>query len=241
MKKRLLVISDGNGVSTDFKKWPSLLEVLCTKTVSVVNRSVIGASNELILMRLSEAVQEQDFDHAIIQWSVAPRVDVIVDEFWQSQADSDPVYYFNLVNCNDQRWWVTSKSDNSYIREYHSRYIQHWQSHQRSQSYMLAAAELLRFHQIPFNFSLCYNFKFADPYKSVLETYPWIWHQANSGLSEFRHQSKFQHLDQGLAQPHSLINLDWINQVLKPSCTIIDYSDETYYNVEQYLIKQCSK
>jgi hypothetical protein len=237
MKKKLLIISDGNGVSTDFKKWPALLEVLCVKTLTVVNRSVIGASNELMLMQLAEAVQQDHYDYAVVQWSGADRIDLVADEFWIDQAKQDPVYHFNLVESNQKTWWVTSKSQNAHVKEYHSKYIRRWQAQQRSQAFMLSAAELLKFHQVPFGFSLCYNFEFLDPYQSILETYPWIWHSNNSGISEYRTQSKHSHLDQGLSQPHTLIQLDWIDQVLRPACEIIDYSQEVYYNVEQALIK----
>lgn len=241
MKKKLLTISDGNGVSTDFRKWPVLLEILCAKSLSVVNRSVIGASNELMLMQLAEALEQQQFDHVIVQWSGANRIDLVVNDFWRQEAAQDPVYHFNLVESNQKTWWVTSKSENPHVQEYHKKYIRMWQARQRSQAYMLAAAELLKSSNTPFSFSLCYDFEFADPYRTVLETYPWVWHNKNSGFSEYRTVSRHSALDQGLSQPHTLIQLDWIDQVLRPQCAIVDYSQEVYYNVEQTLLKQCLK
>jgi hypothetical protein len=236
MKKRLLVISDGNGVDTDFVKWPTILKILTTKSLSTVNRSVIGASNEMMLLQLTEAVKE-DIDYAIIQWSIPNRIDLVGTSFWKQEAALDPVYNFNLIENNGQTWWVTSASKNAHVQQYHQKYINQWHSVLRTESYMLAAAELLKFHNIKFVFSLCYKFDFVNPYTDILNSYPWVWHVPNFGISEFREHSKYRSLDKNLSQPHPLIGLEWINQVLKPGTDFIDYDSTTYYNVEQSLLK----
>ena len=234
MKKNLLIISDGNGVENDFKKWPLLLQMLTTKSLNIINKSVVGASNEM--MQLAEIVAQQPIDYAIIQWTRPRRVDVVTNDFWDQQAAADPVYHFNLIKNNNQTWWVTSASTNSYIKEYHTKYINQWQAVQRTQTYIIAAAELLKFHNIEFAFSLCYELDFIKPIDQLLRTYNWAWHIENQGISEFRHTSKYLHLDYDRAQVHPLIALEWINRVVKPSCKFIDYSDEVYYNVEQSLV-----
>lgn len=236
MKQKLLIISDGNGVSTDFVKWPDLLKILTTKTLDITNRSVIGASNEMILARLTDALKEK-FDYAIIQWTHPQRLDIITDDFWREQASVDPIYHFNLVNALGKEWWVTSKSTNEHVRKYHDMYIRSWQSTQRTFANMLAAAAMLNFYRIPFLFSLCYKLDFEGPTKEILDTYPWAWHQPYSGIDEFRHTSKYIHYDQGLSQPHPLIGLEWIDQVLTPCAKFFAYDRKTYYNVEQHLLK----
>ena len=237
MKKTLLTISDGNGVENDFHKWPFLLKILTTKTLNIVNQSVVGSSNEMMFYRLAEAVQTQKIDYAIIQWSLPQRVDVIVNDFWQEQAKIDPVYHFNLIDTFDKKWWVTSISKNTYIQEYHLRYINTYQARLRSDSIIIAAAELLKFHNINYTFSLCYSFPFTQPFNTILEQYPWAWHSPNNGINEFRQTSQYLKFDKALPQPHPLIGLEWINQVLKPNCNFIDYDDKMYYNVEQHLLK----
>ena len=241
MKKNILTISDGNGVDTDFKKWPFYLGLLMSKTANIINRSVIGASNELMFMKLADSVDQEEIDFAIVQWSFPNRLDVVANEFWQAQAKEDSVYHFNFTESAGKEWWVTSASENSYIRDYHEKYINKWQATQRSQTTMLAAAELLKQKGIKFVFSLCYEFNFVSPTKNILETYPWVWHSPNQGLSEFRTQSRFAEFDTGLPRPHTLIQLDWIDKVLRPSCEFIDYNQTTYYNIEQTLLKTCSK
>lgn len=236
MKKTLLIISDGNGVENDFHKWPFLLQLLTSKTLNIINLSVVGASNEMMLLRLAEVVSTQKIDYAIIQWSVPNRIDVVVDTFWKEQAKIDPTYHFNIVDTLNTKWWVTSASKNSHIQEYHKKYVNQWHSTLRSESCMLSAAELLKFNNIEFAFTLCYAFDFIEPYKTILETYPWVWHDANKGISEFRQHSQYLKFDKGLPQPHPLIGLEWINQVLK-SCDFIDFDDKTYYNIEQHLLK----
>lgn len=239
MNPRLLTISDGNGVDNNFKKWCFYLKLLLAKTHVVINQSVTGASNEMIFMQLAQAIHQGQIDQAIVQWTIPQRLDVIADEFWLGQAENDDRLSFNIVESNDHNWWVSSSSKNAYIREYHDVYIKHWQAAQRSQSYMVAAAELCKSNNIEFVFSLCYEFEFLKPLEKTLQSYPWAWHADNQGISEFRNHSKYIIYDQGLPQPHSLIQLEWIDQVLLPSCDFIDYDQKTFYNIQQALLKQC--
>jgi hypothetical protein len=238
---KLLTISDGNGVDNDFKKWCFYLKLLLSKTHTTLNQSVTGASNEMIFMQLAQAIQQGQIDQAIVQWTIPQRLDVVIDDFWSEQAQNDPDFSFNLVESNDYKWWVSSASKNEYIKQYHDVYIKYWQAHQRSQSYIIAAAELCKSNNIEFVFSLCYGFEFLAPLEKTLRSYPWAWHSTNQGISEFRNQSKYIKYDQGLPQPHSLIQLEWIDQVLRPHCDFIDYDQKTFYNIEQALLKQCSK
>jgi hypothetical protein len=233
MKKTLLTISDGNGVDNDFKKWPTLLQLMTLNSLQVKNKSVIGASNELILMQVAESIETENINCAIIQWTISTRIDLVADEFWQEQAEIDPVYHFNIVQSNNQDWWVTSSSNNQYIKEYHNRYIKEWQATQRSQSYMLAAAALLKNKNIPFVFTLAYDFKFDGPMAVAVKNLPWV----EQDLSSFRLISKYKDLDSGLAQPHSAIQLEWLDTVVKPNCDFIDYDPNRYYNIQKHLTK----
>lgn len=233
MKKTLLAISDGNGVDNDFKKWPTLLQLMTLDSLQIKNKSVIGASNELILMQIAESIETENIDCAIIQWTIPTRIDVVADKFWQEQAKIDPVYHFNIVQSNNQDWWVTSSSNNQYIKEYHNRYIKEWQAIQRSQSYMLAAAALLKNKNIPFVFTLAYDFKFDGPMAVAVKNLPWI----EQDLSSFRLISTYKDLDSGLAQPHSAVQLEWLDTVVKPSCDFIDYDPNRYYNIQKHLTK----
>lgn len=234
MKKTLLAISDGNGVDNDFKKWPTLLQLMTLDSLKVKNKSVVGASNELILMQIAESIEIENIDCAIIQWTIPLRIDVVADKFWKEQAKNDPIYHFNIVQSNDHDWWVTSASKNQYIKEYHDRYIKEWQATQRSQAYMLAAAELLKNKRIPFVFTLAYKFNFNGPITSAIKNLPWI----EQDLDSFRFISTYKDLDQGLAQPHSAIQLEWLDSIIKPSCDFVDYDPNRYYNIQNHLTKQ---
>lgn len=240
MKQNLLVISDGNGVDTDFKKWPFYLQILVGDRFNVINKSIIGASNEMMYMQLAEALQEHTIHKAIIQWSRPNRIDVLLDPFWEEQAKADPVYHFNIVESNRRKWWVSSASKNPHIFEYHSKYIKYWQAIQRSQAWMLAASELLKSNDIDFCFALCYNFTFSKPVKNSLLKCPWVWHKPEQGLSEFRMHSKYQSFDTQLPRPHTLIQLDWIDKVLRPS-NFIDYSPDIYTQLENSVLESCLK
>jgi len=233
MKKILLAISDGNGVDNDFKKWPTLLQLMTLDSLQIKNKSVVGASNELILMQIAESIENENIDCAIIQWTTPLRIDVVVDDFWKRQAENDPIYHFNIVRSNNHDWWVTSASENQYIKEYHHRYIKEWQATQRSQAYMLAAASLLKNKNIPFIFTLAYKFNFNGPITSALKNLPWV----EQDLSSFRFSSTYKDLDQGLAQPHSAIQLEWLDTVIKSNCDFVDYDPIRYYNIQKHLTK----
>lgn len=236
-KKSLLVISDGNGVENNFHKWPFFLKILTSKTLNLINKSIVGSSNELILYQLVNTIKEQDIDYAIIQWTKPLRVDVIADDFWTEQANIDPIYHFNIVNVLSNNWWVTSASENSYIQEYHGKYVKNLHAELRSMSWIMAAAELLKTNNIKYKFSLCYKLNFIPPFDNILNQYPWVWHKPNQGINEFRYTSQYLPYDAGLAQPHPLIGLDWVDKVLKPQCDFVDYDDNAYYNIEQLLLK----
>lgn len=240
MKNNLLIISDGNGVDTDFKKWPQYLQVLLRRSHHVINKSIIGASNETIYLLLAEAITQIDIDYAIVQWSIPNRLDVVIDSFWAGELEKDQKYGFNTTHHNNKKWWVTSASNNQNIQLYHKKYIDSWQAVQRSQSYMISAAELLKTNKIDFAFSLCYNFNFKDPVANQLDTYPWIWHEKYQGISEFRHISKFKNFDKGLSQPHTLIQLDWIKNVLIPNTTLT-IDEKEYQLIEEKTQSLCLK
>lgn len=239
MKKQLLIISDGNGVDKDFKKWPFFLKLLLSSTHEITNKSVFGISNDLMLYQLTEL--GKNFDQVIIQWSVPGRVDVVLDEFWAQQAAADSLYALNTTNTANRTWWCSSASRNEHIKQYHDRFLPPWLAGHRTEMCILAAAEFCRQNNIEYLFSLCYNFEFSPGMAQILHQYPWAWHQPNAGFSDYRYVSKYQDYDTGLSQPHSLVGLDWINRVLNPACNFIDYSQQTFYNIEQALLKQCSK
>lgn len=236
-KKTVLVISDGNGVENDFHKWPFFLKLLTTKTLNIVNKSIVGCSNELMFYQLINTIKGQNIDCAIIQWTAPLKVDVIADEFWISQANKDPVYDFNVVNVLNNSWWVSSASKNPYICDYNTKYIKNLHAELRSMSWFMAASEVLKSNKIEYKFSLCYKFNFISPFDNMLAKYPWVWHAPNQGINEFRYNSQYLKYDKGLPQPHPLIGLEWVNKVLKPQCDFIDYSGDAYYNIEKSLLK----
>lgn len=241
MKKNLLVISDGNGVETDFEKWPKLLGILMGKNLNILNYSQIGASNEFIMLQLAEAIEQHQIDYAIIQWTTAQRLDLVMDDFWQGQKTIDKKYSFNTATSNGQNWWITSGSHNTYIRDYHTRYIKSWQADHRTYSTILGTAKLLESKNINYKFTLCYDFDFTGNFADCLKSLPWIWHESNKGITDFVKLSQYKNYDKGLSNVHPLVALDWINTVLKSQCDFIDYDEKTYYNIVRAIELKCSK
>lgn len=240
MKKRLLIISDGNGVdSGSNRRWPTLLKLLLNQTHEVVNHSIAGASNETILFKLAETLGEQTFDQAIIQWNGYRRVDLVINDFLQPHVSREEKYN-RTTSINGKDIWVTSGCKNSLISQYHSM-IDNWHTKQRNQAFFLSAANILQQARVDFYFTLGYSFDFEPPLNSFVDQLPWLWHEHHLGLDNFRQISEFKDLDLNLPQPHTLVHLDWIQSVLLPQCSFIDYSPQTFYNIKQALLKQCSK
>ena len=74
MKKTLLAVSDGNGVDTaNFKKWPSLLQALASASLKIKNKSVVGASNEMILMQIAESIESEKL---FVEWLITKEFNV---------------------------------------------------------------------------------------------------------------------------------------------------------------------
>ena len=208
----ILCISDGLGVDIELcPKWPTILSILLKK--KIVNKSIIGAGNEIILTILNQELEKNSYDYVIIQWTSPDRLDVLCDNRWLAIAKNDPVYYFNLHNIAGNTWWSSSGSKSKEVLQYKS-LITADQFKMRSYTNMLAACYLLEKRSIPYTFTLSYD---LDIFPELIDK-NWAWHKMNKGMRDYSTVSKFSAFDDPTcARPHPLVHLDWLKNILIPS------------------------
>lgn len=216
---RLLTLADGYGDSNavpdwyqKYWKWPEIIKLM-SKGVVLNNCSRYGAGNEFIVNQLKQNIDSADV--VIIQWAQPNRLDLVLDhddpEFWRNVIAGDPVYNNNIVNCGDTQFWISSGSSAPAIRDYHQKYISGTQHQLRSQMFVEYAKLLLEQRGVDYRFMLVQDSRYIDTDAR------WIWHNPFSGMNEFRHLSKYSHLELGIVQPLPLVAFDFIKQYIMPS------------------------
>jgi hypothetical protein len=216
---RLLTIADGFGDShavpawyPDYIKWPEIIRWM-TQGVELCNLSRYGAGNEYIVQCLQNNLADKDA--VLVQWAVPNRLDLVLahkdPNFWQDVIASDPVYNNNIVDCGDSKFWISSNSQTTAIRDYHTRYISPKQHQLRSQLYVEYAKMLLDLRGIDYRFMLVDNSKYLDVDAN------WICHEPFKGMSDFKHKSKYSNLDLGIVQPTPLVAFDFVKQYIMPN------------------------
>jgi hypothetical protein len=216
---KLLTLSDGYGDSVavpewypKYWKWPEIIRLM-TKGVDLKNFSRYGAGNEFIVNQLKQNIDSADV--AIIQWAQPDRLDLVLSHssptYWKDVIASDPVYNNNIVDCGDSKFWISSNSQTTAIRDYHTRYISPKQHQLRSQLYVEYAKMLLDLRGIDYRFMLVDNSKYLDVDAN------WICHEPFKGMSDFKHKSKYSNLDLGIVQPTPLVAFDFVKQYIMPN------------------------
>ena len=126
---KLLTIADGYGDSvavptwySKYWKWPEIIKLM-TKGVSLNNCSRYGAGNEFIVNQLKQNIDSADV--VIIQWAQPDRLDLVLAHhdpiFWKDVIASDQEYSNNVVECGDNKFWISSASLTSAVQEYHQK------------------------------------------------------------------------------------------------------------------------
>ncbi len=220
---KLLTISDGFGDSAigpvwycDFIKWPEIIKLM-TKGTQLTNLSRYGAGNEYISQCLKNNMPGHDA--VLIQWAAPNRFDLVLGEHrdvWQQQIDLDPVYNNNVLDINNDQYWLSSGSQNLNVKEYHSKYICLQQHRLRSQLFVDYATLLCRAHSAKHGFFLTVDSRYLE--NTVKDTSNWCWHEQFKGMDSFRSISTYADLDAklNLVQPISLVQFEFIKKFIVP-------------------------
>lgn len=215
---KLLTLSDGYGDSKavpvwypKYWKWPEIIKLM-TKGIELKNCSRYGAGNEFIVNTLKQNIDSADV--VMIQWAQPNRLDLVLTQnnnnFWSKVIASDPIYNNNIVNCGDNKFWISSKSNTHAVQEYHQQ-ISTKQHQLRSQIFVEYAKLLLDQRNIEYRFMLVDNSDYLDIDAN------WIWHAPFKGMNNFKYKSKYSNLELGMVQPIPLVMFDFIKQYIMPN------------------------
>lgn len=234
---RLLTLSDGYGDSVavpawypKYWKWPEIIKLM-TKGVSLNNCSRYGAGNEFIVNQLKNNIESADM--VIVQWAQPNRLDLILDHsdpnFWNNVIASDQVYCNNIVDCGNNKFWISSASQTDAVQKYHQQYISVKQHQLRSQIFVEYAKLLLEQHNIDYQFMLVDN----SDYLRIDAN--WICHEPFKGMNDFKYKSKYSSLDLGIVQPTPLVAFDFVKQHIMPKVDLQWRTDREINAVENML------
>jgi hypothetical protein len=234
---KLLTLADGYGDSIavpqwypKYWKWPKLIELM-TKGLEIVNLSRYGAGNEFIVNQLKQ--NSNVADKAIIQWAQPNRLDLVLShndsKYWLDVIASDPVYYNNIVDCGNNKFWISSGSKTDPIKDYHQRFITLEQHRLRSQIFIEYAKMLLEAQKVDYRFMLVDNSEYLNIDAN------WICHEPMKGMSDFKKKSNYANLDLGIVQPTPLVAFDFIKQFVMPSIDLNWRSNREINAVETML------
>jgi hypothetical protein len=236
---KLLTISDGYGDSVavpswypKYWKWPEIIKLM-TKGVALNNCSRYGAGNEFIVNQLKNNINSADV--VMIQWAKPNRLDLVLahpdSKFWKDVIASDQVYHNNVVECGNNKFWISSGSQTEAVREYHQQYISVKQHQMRSQIFVEYAKMLLEHHDIDYRFML------VDDSEYLGIDANWICHKPFKGMNNFRYKSKYRELELDITQPIPLVAFDFIKQYIAPSIDLQWRSSREIDAVENMLYR----
>ena len=236
---RLLTLSDGYGDCHAYPqwypkywKWPKIIQLM-TKGLELHNPSRYGAGNEFLVNQLTQYAAEADA--VIIQWTQPRRLDLMLAHddpvFWHDIIASDPTYSNNVLDCGDNKFWLSSGSKTTAVKEYHQRYISVKQHQTRSQIYIEYAKLWLERQGIDYRFMLVENSEYLKIDAN------WVWHESFKGMNEFRHHSKYYDLELGIVQPIPLVAFDFIQQYIMPSINLPWRNSRDISGVENMLYR----
>jgi hypothetical protein len=241
----LLTVADGFGDNIvgpawypNYIKWPEIIKLM-TKGVNLLNLSRYGAGNEYIVNCIQQNVNF--CNSALIQWAVPNRLDLLLAHnephlsTWYADIDCDSVYNNNVLEISGDKFWLSSGTNNSSVKEYHSKFISIKQHQIRSQIYINYVILLLERKNIHYKFMLTSNSQYLD--KDV-NLDPWLWHSPWEGMCEFRHVSKYANLELGLDQPIPLVAFDFIKTYIMPNFNLPWRSNREIDAVESMLYRK---
>lgn len=240
-KLKILTLADGFGDSwacppwfPQWHKWPALIGLM-TQNTEIIDLSRYGSGNEYLVNCLRHNYHQADV--TFLQWTVPARLDLVlahepdVDQLWHQCIDSDIMYRENFQYIGQHKWWISSASDQPWVREYHRRFISKTQHQLRSEIWIEYAHKLLK--DRPHNFLLTYDSEYLRDIDVPNDV--WIWHEPWKGMHDWRNHSQFRDLDFGLVQPIPLIHFDFIKRFIVPKCDLPWRNERELQAVESML------
>lgn len=242
---KILTVADGFGDSSayplwypEYIKWPQILDLM-VKNAQIDNFSRYGAGNEYIANVVRQ--HHRNYDLILVQWAQPNRLDLVLShdqqqKFWENTISQDPVYKDNVVSLGDDKFWLSSQSRSTLIRDYHELYITKRQHIMRSLIFVEYVHSVLKLDKIKHGFMMSTQNPWLQQAQIPEDT--WIWHEPWQGMHEFRQVSQYADLDLGIRQPIPLIHFDYIQQFIKPKFDLPWRNDREISAVESMLMKK---
>ena len=164
---KLCCFGDGYAANHIWPEWPAILAALYP-TTEYKNFGVVGAGNEFITSAIVTAYKEDPTAFFIVQWAPPNRFDKLLeDNSWDDIIKNDTVYHFNTTILNNQKWWISSASQQYDIQQYHAHYIQEKQAELRTINYMYLASNLLKNQSIFFSTTHMQSYSTQDRFNGI--------------------------------------------------------------------------
>ncbi len=148
---KIFCFGDGYAANHIWPEWPAIICALYPE-LEHKNFGAVGAGNEFITSAIIQAHITDPDAFFLVQWAQHNRFDKLLeDDSWDEIIKTDPVYHFNTVELDEQKWWISSASTQKDIQYYHQHYIQNKQSLHRTVNYMYLVSNLLKNQSIFFS------------------------------------------------------------------------------------------
>lgn len=222
--KKILCIGDGFGKGHIWPMWPQLLAEL-VNNIEIDNYSEVGAGNEFISNCVIDACEKKKYDIVLVQWAMSGRLDIINNQ--QNNISKhiikDKIYNkkYSNVKINDRLWWLSSNSQTEYIQNYHKNYISVEQQQLRSINQIKLIELYLKQKKISnFLFFSSYELDFIDmPESNILDWSVWCLYKEKYSMEEYG-KSFFSQYATKEVQPHPIIHLNYIKEIILPKLNI---------------------
>jgi len=193
---KIVCLGDGFATGHIWPEWPQILQALMPE-YNVSEISGIGAGSEFLVSELVLCKDIKDA-HVAFQWPIASRFDKLLeDNSWASLIANDSVYSENIKNSADRKWWLSSASVTTPIKQYHEFYIQKKQANLRHDVYKTLVTAFL-------NERNC-NFVFTS----------------TSEQDRFSNDIRFNQVRQDQIQPSPIVHFYFLTEIILPKLGLI--------------------
>ena len=191
---KIFCLGDGFAHGHIWPEWPQILQALLPLH-KIIPITGIGAGNEFLISGLLN--QDISNSTVIFQWAYPNRFDKLLqDDQWQDIIKNDPVYFFNVVEQDGYKWWLSSASVMSEVDRYHKFYVQ------RTQAQLRFANQ----QKLIDTYAAHYNCNYIKLSTSEQEIYS--------------HQMRFADVRGNEVQPSPIVHYCYIDEVILPKLNL---------------------
>lgn len=191
---KIFCLGDGFAHGHIWPEWPQILQALLPSH-KIIPITGIGAGNEFLISGLLN--QDIANSTVIFQWAYPSRFDKLLqDDRWQDIIKNDPVYFFNIVEQDGHKWWLSSGSKMHEVRQYHEFYVQRKQAELRFNNQQKLIDTYIAYHN-------CNYIKISTPEQDTYSL-----------------QTRFANVRGNEVQPSPVVHYCYIDEVILPKLNL---------------------